>query len=535
MSHGVAFGSPATRCASSFGDHAHTRDDNFASPTAEVGMDFMRSVGRDIKTLQLEMRESLQQMSAAVQAETRNRERAVGLSQDRIAELKSKLDAEIAARELHCSRAEELEQRVKSWVCALGAGGKATKERLAVVETACGDAARGLADAHSRITGVEQQLPSRATLSQLDEMAVKVGGMHADIERTATDLILMTGKLEEMKRTSEASARALSSSVTSINGEMQSHARVSDLTALELRVSAQQHSLQICTEEVAKRAATADLELLADKVANLTVHSRAANVASAESLSGLQAGLTSVEANIEHHVARLKQDDTELRTRTCELVDRVEGLRQSANSAAAKLDRRIDLEREKLLATHSALDQELSKNREEIHAIEPRLSSLELEARQLSSAVRTKAEESDVHRVKSRMDKVEAELPAKADAEDLAKFGREVSDQKDRQIALTKRTFDAEERVVLLDNDHREHKTTMEVMQCEARDLDAKLNRKANQSEVHSKVALKDVLADYYSKHEIDAFLTRVWWRVGDLKSAPKTVAAAAGIKGSYA
>lgn len=397
------------------------------------------------------------------------------------------------------------------WVCALGAGSKTAKERLVSLEMASADGVKQHTAAERRITELENVLPLRSTVAQHEELAGKVTLLKSEIEQELSVVAMV-------KKTSEVGLRALSVKIDGIDNALPTLAKAVDVQDLSFRVCGLQSKLQLCQEDLERKATTTELEALLDRVGNSikTVRQEAHN-RSAE----IEAGVGTIEANLEVQTRKMRQD-IELRARSTDLQSMLSEVNHQQLAAVAKIDNRIDTETGRLSTSCVSLEKELTRLRIDLNAVDPRVGAAEESILRLVQTLSTKCDTDEVMRLKTRADALEAGFPAKADATVVAKHSLAIADQAAKLTAAEARQHEHHNRMDSLGNCVKDHIGKLQSVEDRARELHADVLQKADKVDVHPKDTLEQLLFKFYTKEEIDALLCRVWWRVGDVKSSPK-------------
>jgi len=124
-----------------------------------------------------------------------------------------------------------------------------------------------------------------------------------------------------------------------------------------------------------------------------------------------------------------------------------------------------------------------------------------------------------------RLEALEVALPTKADAVEIPRLTLAISDSNARHEAAYKR---AQEHGMRLDKFHshiNNHVVKLEGLESRGNVLDAKVSTKAEVTDHFTKDNVVELLKDFYRREEVDAMMSRVWWRVGDVTKGCVTTA----------
>ncbi|CAJ1407503.1 unnamed protein product [Effrenium voratum] len=69
----------------------------------------------------------------------------------------------------------------------------------------------------------------------------------------------------------------------------------------------------------------------------------------------------------------------------------------------------------------------------------------------------------------------------------------------------------------------REHEGKVEVLEGRTETLKEQVQHKAESVNVYSTDGVDGMLRAFYNREEMDALLSRIWWRLGDVSKAPSS------------
>lgn len=188
----------------------------------------------------------------------------------------------------------------------------------------------------------------------------------------------------------------------------------------------------------------------------------------------------------------------------------------------AKMEKRLDVEGSRVSKSVVALEKDLNTMRIEVSPL-PQMVKVADES--VTNLLRTQQKhESETQRIKSRLDSLECGYSSKADVTVTAKQAVEISDQTAKCASVEHRTGEVEQQLDALFKNAKEQGNRLVTVETRAADLRSQLSQKAEALEVHPKDCVEKMLMQYYKRDEIDALLCRVWWRLGDTSSAPKSL-----------
>jgi len=457
-----------------------------------MGHDFVDRITAEIRALQDEvagLHKKDSDLHLAINLEATNREADVAKLHDRISQERA---AETHLRTVLERKLEDFETKSTSWIDALGKDCLATKEQLALLEgtvklNSASAAAQVLED-DKRFKDIEDELPKKSTWTSLHKLEADIASFRTDVERN--HLVLQA----ELRSVANAAARDFKSAQDSIEdvkarAEGTKKQLVADIAALGTKVE----GVQAFAET---RAKALDLEALVPRVESSEkdlelVKKELSMKAGAEQVSALTARLTSLTKDVKVMASR-SQSDKEL-----------------------------------IMSQLSAVEKETHKNSRQINTDRERTSNcvVALEKEVATSGREVALTRQEVMPFKNRLEALEVAFPMKAEAGEIPRMHLAISDSNARHEAMYRRAQEHGMRMDRIDGaihhyfqkleglENQNHALTMKVSATPA--LPARDNATRDTS--------SDLSKDFYHKDEIDAMLSKVWWRVGNVSEGMTT------------
>jgi len=300
---------------------------------------------------------------------------------------------------------------------------------------------------------------------ELGGLAERVGALAqqqaADKSTLDTGIIVQSGRIDALAKTS---------------------AKELDLEALDGRVASELQRLQ---EELREKAAAATLNSVSDRLTMLTMDVRS-NSERAE------AGDAKVAGEVE-------------------LVSR--GL--------AKTARQLDTEREHWNASALALERGLAEHRVAMESLGAQVAAVEATNSALQGLVGTKAGAEEVASQRAAIAAFQQDIVKKADltvtaALELSVLGQQSSIERMQEQAAEKEAA-RDERALA---EQRSSEERLAAMEQSISGLQEGLRPKLEAAQVYSRDDTDRMLKDFYCKGEMDAQISRIWWRLGEGKTS---------------
>lgn len=456
------------------------------SGTKEMGHDFVDRITAEIRGLQDEVA-NLHKIDAglrlAIDDEAAKREADVTKLHDRISQESA---AQTHLRENLEAKLEDFETKTKSWIGALGKDCLATKENLAALEETvklnAASAAAQVAQDDKRFKDIEEELPKKCTWTSLHKLEGDIATFRTDIEHNQAAL------QAELKSVANASARDFKTAQDSIErvsvqAEGMKKQLVADLAALDTKVDGLQAFAQT-------RAKASDLEALVPRVESSekkleTACKELSLKANAEEVHALLGRLTSLSVDVHTLASRNQQD------------------------------------KEKIVSQLSAVEKETDKNARQIDSDRERTSNciVALEQKVVTSGREVELTRQEVRPFKNRLEALEVAFPMKAEAGEIPRIRLAISDSDARHEAMYRRAQEQGMRIDRIDGAIHHYSKKLEGLENQNLALDMKVTARGALPPLDQTTKDKtyDLDKDFYRRDEIDAMLSRVWWRVGDV------------------
>lgn len=531
-------------------------------------MDYVQKANCDITALQDDvrslhkslslLRENLQQ---CIHQEQQDRLKDTTRIYERIS---TEMAAEQMLRKSLEAKVSELEGKTQNWVGSLGKELKALRDTVTTLDATVAERAAAQANAVDlRFAQVERVIPTKASVQSLEKLETDVALLKAEVDRdrqtaaaavrsasaAAThDFKVAEDHIERLQRMLETEKKqlqkllsdvgGLTSKLDSVEAFARTRAQATDLQALEPRVYENERSLERLAYEVNGKAATTTVNSLTERLANLTgdvqiygsriqaleprmdkaeqsihaAHESLTTKGAAATLSAVADRLHTVSLDVQAH-AHKAQAEKESVAAQMNLLDK----------AQAKNERQLDADRERTSHCVVALEKELGTkaSKAETELIGPQTLSLatnKIEARALVTEEKLYVHKQELPPLQSRIQALEEAFPTRADASEIPRLEMKLTEQAAKHEALHNRAI---EHSMMLDNhssNFQRHVDKTEGMEKRAGELEKKLNTKAEAEHYHTKEHTTEILRDFYRREEIDAMLSRVWWRVGDMQ-----------------
>jgi len=477
--------------------------------TKDSGVDFIHRIMAEVKVLREDFAR-LSRTTAQIQSEAKteqaNREGDVSAIHARISQERA---AETLMRTTLEKKQDDFENKTRTWVGALGKDCMGTKEALAELEKSTSERfMKQASESDLRFLPLEAAMPKKSEKVELDKLSEELIALEGVVQRdrataaaatrsavagAAADFKVAQESLDQLRQVTEAGRRALaadigtlSSKLDSVDAFAQTRAKASDLQALEPRVSETEKSIEKVAYEVKTKAQTAVVNAISDR-------------------------LTHVSMDVQANQARAQADKENLAAS----IEKVE-------KAIAKTDRQVDSDRERTSNCMVALEKELATKAFKVDTdqIGPKTLStatdrLEARAQELEKTIALNKQE--VPPIRARVEALETAFPTRADAAEIPKLYLGIAEQAAKHDSLHTRANEHNVRLERISGDVSRHLGKLEAIESRSVLLERTLSSKAEVTDHYTKDHTSDMLRDFYRREEIDAMLSRVWWRVGDM------------------
>jgi hypothetical protein len=537
------------------------------SNTKDTGVNYVQKASSDINSLQDDvhslykslgvLQETLQK---SIHQEQNDRLKDITRINDR---LSREMAAETLLRKSLEEKVSELEGKTQNWVGSLGKELKMTQDAVATLDSKVAERAAAHATAVDlRFAQIERLMPTKATVQNLEKLETDVALLKAEVDRdrqTAASAIrsasaaathdfrIAEDHIERLQRMLETEKKqlqnllsdvgGLTSKLDSVDAFARTRAQATDLQALEPRVYENERSLDRLSYELNGKAATTTVNTLAERLTHLMMDvqgygSRTQALEPRMDKAEQSIGLAHEHLQTKGAAATLTAVADRLHTLTLDVQAHAHKAQAEKESVAAKIDvldkaqakneRQLDADRERTSQCVVALEREIGTKASKVETdlMGPQILSTamqKVEARALVTEEKLEAHKQEVKPLWSRTQALEESFPTRAAASEIPKLELALAEQKAKHDALHNRTI---EHSMMLDNqtnDLKKHVEKTEGMDKRAELLERKLSTKAEAEDYHTKTNTAQLLGDFYRRDEIDAMLSRVWWRVGDM------------------
>jgi predicted nucleotidyltransferase len=465
-----------------------------AAEEAHSGFAFVRDVLRDFSSLQNSfagLRDQTSQLRSDVDFEQAARkEDSLMLRRDMLRSLEEESKLRVDLQTKH----EAFQNLSKQWVGALGQDGMVTKERVTILEASMEKRTSQANLFEERISKLEHAVALRCTISDFTDLSATVTMLQAEVtrDRTAASNALEAVSKEAFKgiRSCEAGLEALIQKT-----DTSTQALNADVSSLFAKVESLQNHAKLL-------ASAKDLELLADRMREAEKALKEAQIelskkAAAANLKSVSDRLT--EFALEAHTQQ---------TRNQSMMDGFTAKIGDLQKDTSKLDRLVESERTRTSNCIVALEKELA-TKADAETYGAKLATAANSIQRLETITSGKANLDDFDKLQARFDAAEVTLHKKAEATSLSLASQAISEQARHYQELRDKLF--------------EQQTNFQAEQDRTTAMKQQLEQKAHASQVYPSTEVDQMFRRYYSKEEVDAIMSRVWWRLGDVsKSSPR-------------
>mmetsp|Transcript_58954 Transcript_58954/g.127541 ORF Transcript_58954/g.127541 Transcript_58954/m.127541 type:complete len:493 (-) Transcript_58954:123-1601(-) len=487
--------------------------------TSETGQDYVKNVAQEFQVLQenvATLQIVVSQLRSDLELEQTARDEAV-----------SALKAEIAnavsmSEEMNSSftaRADDFEAKTKQWVGSLGKESMASKAHLANLDAAVAERAAQHAATSDKVIKIEEILPNlkSSLIAAEEKLGSKLGSLQNEVAndraaaaaavraatgKAAHDLQMAGQRIDSMqyeinvnKKSASSENANLSARLQELDALVQTKAKAIDVQALDLRMrDSLDRAILGVKEELSKKATTISLNALSEKTTALAMDVRTNQLQGKAEVECIHRQLETLEGGM------------------------------------AKTNRQLDTDRERSSACCVALEKEVAAkaSKDNLEALSSKVRGLEEAVAPLAPALGTKASQEDLIAVRARTEALESMFPNKADAADLAKVHLSMADHAAKHDAHLRWLQDNGTRIEKLDTQLQEHHGKIEATESRTTELQSQMKSKADAELVHTREVADMKFHDYYRREEVDAMMSRIWWRVGDLSKTSKVVSLSA-------
>lgn len=476
--------------------------------TTSNGVDYIRGVDNDLKILKKEvdgLREVASRLRADIALESQLRGGEISSLQHKTA---SDLKAEIGeVRKEVTERFTEFETTLKKWAASFcheimnikpridtaEMENYSRKAEIAKVMERCGVLEGENPKIRSEIAALCEKCNNKfadVTTQAIADREVSASAVRAAQAIAATDFCKASERIDALSHSLECNKKILTADISAVASKVDAvesfaytRAKAADLQALELRVNETiEKSLKDVSEELDRKEYSTTVKALSDKV-----HLQGMEI------QIVDASTKTVEEALTKQIASVSQD-------------------------LQKAVRQVDMDRERANECYVQLEREVSNRslKIEMDAAVVRIGSIEIAVQPLAPAIAMKADAQEIKGLASRTLALEQVYPTKADASELPKLQLLIADCSAKHSQILNQMQEQQTRLEKIDDGLDEQLKKIAVVEIKSKETANTLSTKADVDTVYSREALVLLFKDYYSRTEVDAMLTRVWWRMGD-------------------
>mmetsp|Transcript_43374 Transcript_43374/g.85969 ORF Transcript_43374/g.85969 Transcript_43374/m.85969 type:complete len:524 (+) Transcript_43374:81-1652(+) len=474
----------------------------------ETGVDFVQRVIKDLKVVQddiVGLKKSVGELQMKFYDEERSRAVDVKQLHDRVSEERA---AETHLRNQLQNKQDAFEEKTKIWVGALGQDNAANREQILSLESRVAERAKEQAAIHNeRFDLLDHAVSTKAPINDLEQLQAAHALLNAQVDRdnlavtravnsaeavAKHDFKVVQDGVERLQNHLEAINKSRVDDIAKLAGQInnvdtfaRTRASEANLQALEPRVFEAERWLERLNIDVEGKASNADANNLSDRLMNLTQDVKAHEVRNQVDKETIRSHIGSLERGIDKNGRQLDSDRE--RTSNC-----IVALEKEVNTKAAKQD--TDLigphilqeATQRLEARSFQLDKQLGSTKEELG----------------HSMASIKA--------------LQATIMSKADASEITEVRGLLADHSSLHHTAYVQEHERSQRLKDIDDQLVSHHKRLEDVDRNSNHLVKAVSSKAESKDHLSREHTHGLLEGYYRKEEIDALLSRVWWRTGD-------------------
>jgi len=474
----------------------------------ETGVDFVQRVIKDLKVVQddiIGLKKSVGELQMKIYDEERSRAVDVKHLHDRVSEERA---AETHLRNQLSNKQDAFEEQTKTWVVALGQDNAANREQIVLLEAAVAERAKEQTAIHNkRLDILDHAVSTKAAINELEQLQASHVLLEAQAERdnlavtravnsaeavAKQDFKTVQNGIERLQTHVEAINTSRVDDVARLTGQINTvdafaHTRASeaDLQALEPRVFEAERWLERLHRDTDGKASNADANNLSDRLMSLTREVKAHEVRNQVDKETIRSHIGALERGIDKNGRQLDSDRE--RTSNC-----IVALEKEINTKAAKQDT-------DLIGPHTL--QEATQR---------------LEARSVQLEKQLGSTKEEVGHSMASIKALQAAVVGKADASEITEVSRVLADHSALHHTAYVQEHDRTQRLDDIDGHLVNHHRRLEDVDRTGNHLSKAVSSKAEAKNYSTREHTHGLLRDYYKKEEIDALLSRVWWRTGD-------------------
>jgi hypothetical protein len=501
------------------------------STSREAGAAFLTSVLADFDVLA----ERVERLQGIVQNEQRLRTESIAVVTARLSEID----------QASTERSDELATSLAQWSATLGAQSlqyedvasrmQAQEEELAGRMLELEDACR----ACGAVGEMTSQIAMQAQIDDLTRRLETLAGTVAlndkqtltDLGRLSTSLATYREESKDIQKVARNSGGERGSADVVVDAQqrlnrlhneawlLQKEADTTDLSCLlakiqgleismEARVLNAEASLQALAVELKHKVSSADMKCIADEVSRKATNTE---------VQSFRETISHLSFQVTLNQTQLKEIETTISPLPAHI--------QTVMTTVKAIDRRQDSESERTNACWVSLEKEVGTKvgKDDFQALVSRISKAEHRDQPLASIIASKASVVDLQGLMMRTEALEGSFGCKADAKAFEKTRLAVSNQVARHDELqsaTESKFEAlagQMHALILKAESKSSRHSdqlVAVLRDQFRCLQDEV-RACTGTRICTKDDLSEELMQFYPKVEIDALLSRIWWRLG--------------------
>lgn len=506
--------------------------------TRGFGEGFVAGINSDVADLRAQVRllqGSVADLQSALHMEQQAREVAdSGLSE----RLSREIAAQVPPREALEKRQDEFESKTKQWIGSLGHECKSLKEQLSVQSSLLTALQEQQSASQAHIRELDAALQTKFAIAEGVVLEAKLSALKEEINR---DRETAAGAVEKCRLDLEQNIASESAAVR-VEVERNHATAAAALEVCDAKIDREVGTLSAKIDAAVKQGIADKTELVTDIAARHerleaqaksfvkqcqldleAVDSRTAVVIQSvqQELQAKAAGITTTVNSISDRLTKLTMDVNTNLARAEAAEAKIAGDVELVNRGVAKSVRQLETEREHWNSCFVAIEKAVAERKVEAEGLGTRLTSLEAAVSPLPTLIATKAHMDEVAKQAAATHALQQAVAKAANLDDTAKIELSVLEQ--RQRIDNMQTQASEREVAATEKAQKElQKTEERFATVDGRISEVKEEIKGkpdmSQTDRMVKEVTERMLKEFYCKQEIDAQISRVWWRIGDGK-----------------
>lgn len=360
-------------------------------------------------------------------------------------------------------------------------------------------------------------------LSHLDALIEKMTGMQVELQSKAK-----TADVQSLLESSEKRAQeSLESTAKSLHAKLEDKVAAAELQALVEALEKKGHeklerTARSIGEELAQKESVTAVKALADRANYLAAEMQASAAKAKQDHGEVSRKVDEVSQGLK----RAAQQAESERAQCSESLGVLAGQLQSkpGKDEVESLARATKADLETLRSKHASLESAVEAPTVAAKAAVEETKRLTTRTLALEGSVAAKANAADMQGVHAQLAEHAAGFHALG--HEHASRLEHVQGQVAEHIAQHARLHEmGHEHARRLEQSRSElafHAARLDGMEHRERDVQAQLAHRPEQDMIRVKEITASLIKEYYRREEIDAMMTRVWWRVGDAGKVPK-------------